>query len=192
MVEIVLIRPGTTPFDEQGRIQGTLDIPLSERGTDEVERLTSELLSYDINTVYSCPCQSAVDTAEAVADAIDARFKPLEKLRNVSQGLWQGRCLEEVLATQPKVFRQWQTHPQHVCPPEGETLCEAWDRIEATIAKIVKKHEGETIAFVAPEPMASLLRNHLTGDEIGEWWKPAIEGARWEVIQVSQLAPVRA
>ena len=30
MVRIVLIRPGSTDFDEQGRITGTLDIPLNE------------------------------------------------------------------------------------------------------------------------------------------------------------------
>ena len=36
MVQIVLIRPGSTDYDEQGRIQGTLDIPLNEQGTREV------------------------------------------------------------------------------------------------------------------------------------------------------------
>ena len=29
MSQIVLIRPGSTEFDEQQRIQGTLDLPLS-------------------------------------------------------------------------------------------------------------------------------------------------------------------
>lgn len=31
MVQIVLIRPGSTDYDEQGRIQGTLDIPSTLR-----------------------------------------------------------------------------------------------------------------------------------------------------------------
>ena len=43
MVQIVLIRPGSTDYDEQGRIQGTLDIPLSEQGTREVERVIEEI-----------------------------------------------------------------------------------------------------------------------------------------------------
>ena len=37
MVQIVLIRPGSTDYDEQGRIQGTLDIPLNDQGADEVQ-----------------------------------------------------------------------------------------------------------------------------------------------------------
>ena len=36
MLKILLIRPGVTDFDEQGRIKGTLDIPLNENGTAQV------------------------------------------------------------------------------------------------------------------------------------------------------------
>ena len=43
MLQIVLIRPGCTDFEEQGRIQGTLDIPLNEQGRQQVERMTAEL-----------------------------------------------------------------------------------------------------------------------------------------------------
>ena len=63
MVQIVLIRPGSTDYDEQGRIQGTLDIPLSEQGTDEVERVIEEIRKLGIEAIYCCPCQSACQTA---------------------------------------------------------------------------------------------------------------------------------
>ena len=43
MIQIVLIRPGSTDYDEQGRIQGTLDIPLSLEASDTVRRLGDEL-----------------------------------------------------------------------------------------------------------------------------------------------------
>ncbi len=36
MTQVVLIRPGATVYDEQNRVQGILDIPLSERGRAEV------------------------------------------------------------------------------------------------------------------------------------------------------------
>ena len=34
MIRVILIRPGTTDYDEQRRIKGTLDIPLNEFGND--------------------------------------------------------------------------------------------------------------------------------------------------------------
>ena len=36
MVQIALIRPGTTDYDLQGRIQGRLDIPLNQQGQEQV------------------------------------------------------------------------------------------------------------------------------------------------------------
>src|SRR5579885_2044340 len=32
MTQVVLIRPGATVYDEQNRVQGVLDVPLSDRG----------------------------------------------------------------------------------------------------------------------------------------------------------------
>jgi broad specificity phosphatase PhoE len=192
MTQIVLIRPGTTPFDEQGRIQGTLDIPLSQRGSAEVRKLADELAVFQIDAVYSCPCQSACETANAVAEALGAKYKPLDRLQNVNQGLWQGRCMDEVRQTQPKVYRQWQERPETVCPPGGETLCEAWERVEATIAKLLRKHDDETIAMVVPEPMASLVRSHLVGGELSDLWKAHAAGGQWEVITIGERDLVRA
>jgi len=43
MTQVVLIRPGATVYDEQNRVQGALDLPLSERGWAEVAELAEKL-----------------------------------------------------------------------------------------------------------------------------------------------------
>ena len=43
MLQIVLIRPGSTDYDVQGRIQGSLDIPLSEQGLAEAAAVAEQL-----------------------------------------------------------------------------------------------------------------------------------------------------
>ena len=65
---------------------------------------------------------------------------------------------DDVKSKQPRVFRQWQERPDTVCPPEGETLREATDRLKAAIAKLTKKHKSGTIALVLSQPLASVLR----------------------------------
>ena len=75
MVRIVLIHPGSTDYDEQGRIQGTLDIPLNEQGTQEVKRMIDDLRSLEIAAVYCGPCQAAVETATAISEALGAKLK---------------------------------------------------------------------------------------------------------------------
>ena len=122
MVQIVLIRPGSTDYDEQGRIQGTLDIPLSEQGTREVERVIEEIRNLGIEAIYCCPCQSACQSATTIAEALGLKVKKLDTLRNIDHGLWQGMLIDDVKRKQPKVFRQWQEQPGIICPPEGESL----------------------------------------------------------------------
>ena len=49
MFQILLIRPGATEYDQQGRIQGTLDIPLCEDGRRQVEAMIEELRAQPID-----------------------------------------------------------------------------------------------------------------------------------------------
>jgi broad specificity phosphatase PhoE len=188
MARIVLIRPGRTDFDEQRRLQGTLDIPLSDAGNAEVLRLARELETHPVSVVYTSPCQAARQTAETLADALDAKLKELDQLQNLNHGLWQGRCVDEVRQTQPTVYRQWQEHPESVCPPGGETVSTVQQRIRVAVTKLLRKHAGDTVAVIAPEPLYSLLRCELTGAELPDLWRPAAGQRLWEVISVGEPA----
>src|SRR3972149_2625991 len=158
MLKILLIRPGATEYDQQGRIQGTLDIPLCEDGRREVEAVVASLRDQPLDAIYTSPCQSAKQTAETLGNAFDLKFKEVDKLQNLNHGLWQGMLIEDVKKKQPKVYRQWQEQPETICPPDGETVGEAKERIQTVIAKLVKKHKSEGVAaVVVPEPLASVL-----------------------------------
>ena len=67
MLRIVLVQPGATDFDEQGRIKGSLDIPLSRNGSNQVDRTVLELESVELDAIYVSPCESALQTAAALA-----------------------------------------------------------------------------------------------------------------------------
>src|SRR5438034_516952 len=112
MVQILLIRPGTTEYDQQRRVQGTLDIPLCEDGRQQVEALVDALRDQPIAAIYASPCQSADQTAEALAQAFDLKVKTVDKLQNLDQGLWQGMLVSDVKSKQPRVYRQWQEQPE--------------------------------------------------------------------------------
>jgi len=171
MVQIVLIRPGSTDYDLQGRIQGTLDMPLSDQGRDEVVRALDNLRGRSLAAIYCAPCEAAMQTAEIIGQALQVKVKPLDNLRNLDQGLWQGMLVDEVKVKQPKVYRQWQEHPENVCPPNGEMLAEAAERIDEAVEKLAKKHRTGNLGLVVPEPLATLLANRLSGGELGDLWK---------------------
>ena len=191
MVQILLIRPGTTEYDQQRRVQGTLDIPLCEDGRQQVEALVDALRDQPVAAIYASPCQSADQTAEALAAALDLKVKTLDKLQNLDQGLWQGMLVSDVKSKQPRVYRQWQEQPETVCPPHGETLSTARQRVSAALTKLLKKHKTDRmIAIVVPEPLASVVRHIVRNDEWGDLWH-SNETAQWQLIDVPQTAAVK-
>ena len=65
MLQIVLIHPGSTDYDQQQRIQGTLEIPLNAQGHAEVAQVIEQLQGKGIETIYAPASQPALETAEA-------------------------------------------------------------------------------------------------------------------------------
>jgi probable phosphoglycerate mutase len=190
MLRIILLRPGSTDFDEQGRIQGTLDVPLNRTGAHQVARTVGELSNVELDAVYSSPCHAAQQTADALAGDHDLRVKVLDKLQNLDQGLWSGKLIEELKKNQPRVYKQWQEHPEMVCPPQGEPVVHAQQRVRQALDKLLRKHRSGTIAIVSPEPVASLVRSALTRGELGDLWKAECECCGWEWIELGHPAAI--
>lgn len=184
MVQILLVRAGSTEFDDQGRIKGTLDIPLSEAGQGQVSQLVGDLHQTEIDHVFASPCRSAQQTAEALATDHRLKVRTIEELQNIDHGLWHGKLIDEVRLSQPKVFRQLQDHPETVCPPQGESVGAALDRVRSIVARLIRKHRNKTIAVVVPEPLASLVRSTLSRCALGDLWKAECEAGGWQIIQL--------
>jgi probable phosphoglycerate mutase len=184
MVRIILVRPGATDYDQQGRIKGTLDIPLNEAGSDQVRRAAQELQGQSIEVIYCSPCRSAGETADLLRRQWDVKVKVLRDLTNLDHGLWQGKLIEEVRQKQRKAYRQWQEQPETVCPPEGELLGAVQQRIRPILAKLIKKHKAGVVALVVPEPLASVVSSHLEGSALGDLWKAECSCGSWQMIEV--------
>ncbi len=161
MPDVVLIRPGCTDFDEQNRIQGSLDLPLSRRGREQVDAVVRLLEGVRLDVVYSAPCEPARSTALAICHEVGATFKESTDFCNLNHGLWQGLQVDDVRRKYPKVFKQWQESPETVCLPEGETLAEAIERIEHGLRKCLKRKRN--VGIVASEPLATLIGCVLRG-----------------------------
>lgn len=155
MTEIVLIRPGCTDFDEQKRIQGELDLPLNSRGQEQVQQLVEQLHDIPLEAIYTSNSDPSKSTAEAIGEALAIPVKNKESLSNLNQGLWQGLLVEDVKRKYPKAYKQWLEIPESICPPEGETISEVWERVEKALQKPMKRHH--VFGIIAPEPLATLI-----------------------------------
>jgi probable phosphoglycerate mutase len=188
MVQIALIRPGCTDYDQQNRIQGRLDVPLNAQGSGEVARMIEGLRNVKLDALYSSDSQPSLQTAETIADALGLKFKKLDRMENLNYGLWQGMLVDEVRVKQPKVYRQWQEMPEKLCPPEGEMLGDAEERVRGALAKLLKRHKEGVIGLVVPEPLATLVRRCFSHAELGDLWKAIAEHGHWETLEMVPAA----
>lgn len=158
---VLLIRPGATSYDEQNRIQGVLDLPLTDVGWVQVGQLAKRLAGIELSGLYCGPSSSAQATAEGIGKHLNLRARMVPELRNLDQGLWQGLHLEEVRRRYARVYRQWLEEPRTICPPEGEPVAEALDRVRGVLRSLLRRHRDETIGLVVPEPLAQIISGHL-------------------------------
>ncbi|PQO35679.1 histidine phosphatase family protein [Blastopirellula marina] len=192
MLRIVLVRPGQTEYDFQGRIRSRLAVPLTEEGTRQASEMVQQLQALSVEAIYCGPCQACLQTAEAFARALGKRFKQMDCLANLNAGLWQGKLITEVKQNQPTVYRLWQENPEAVCPPQGETLGEVRLRVQNALDKIWKKHQkGDgNVIVVAPEPLASIIRSEILQTDFGDLWQAERRCGWWELIQYEKNSVV--
>ena len=135
MCQVVLIRPGATVYDEQNRVQGILDIPLSRawarRSRTDGRCWLAAWTVRRLSALYCGPGENVIRTAEIVGKALGVRPKRIDEFRNLDQGLWQGLQIDEIKRRNTKLFRQWIDDPATICPPQGETVESAMGRIKA-------------------------------------------------------------
>ncbi|MEX0727679.1 MAG: histidine phosphatase family protein [Planctomycetaceae bacterium] len=187
MSRVLLIYPGTTDFDDQARIQGELDLPLNDNGLEQVREMISALSQFSLEVVYSAPEGAARQTADLIGSALGVRVTTSDDLRNLNQGLWQGLQIDEIRRKYPRVIKQWEESPETIRPPDGETISEAATRLKKGLQKPLSKHK--TIAIVAPDPAASLIRQIITGDDSRETCPicSGRRGAGWEDLSAAAI-----
>lgn len=167
---LIVIRAGESDYDEQGRIRGTLSMPLSPAGVADARR-AAELVSIAAPAaLYASTDACAAETAGIVGAACSLPPKRIANLANLDQGLWQGMLVDEIRTKQPRLYRQWRDNPWSVAPPEGELLEDACLRVEAALETLVRRHPTGRVAVVVPQPLDRVVRWIVAGESMGDLW----------------------
>lgn len=168
---LILIRSAATDYDVQGRIRGTLDIPLCAAGVATAQRLGGALVGRGIDAVYAAASGCAVETGRIVAAACGLPLRRIPRLRNLDQGLWQGMLIDEIRRKQPRLHRQWQENPWSIAAPEGELVEDACARVATALEKLVRRHPAGRVAVVVPPPLDRIVGWVVAGEPLGDLWE---------------------
>ncbi|MCS7223486.1 MAG: histidine phosphatase family protein [Armatimonadetes bacterium] len=171
----LLIRHGASIWNKEQRIQGQIDVPLSDLGREQVRALARRLSGEDICACFTSPLMRAKETAHLLIQGMNRSIPliVLEELKERQFGEWEGRLIDEV-ATQDPVWNDWVKSDQMSCPPGGETIedfsARTWGAIETIREQVpwgslmVAGHGGSLKAIICHLiglPMSSISRMSL-------------------------------
>src|SRR6266516_4611482 len=127
MTTLLLVRHGETDWNAAGRLQGHTDRPLNDFGRAQAKKLAEQLANDGITAIYASDLARARETAEIVAERIDA------DLREKNWGTWEGLTSGERL------------HVEF----EGETTEEHRERVLRAVSRIAARHPEQRIVVVS-------------------------------------------
>ena len=133
--QLILVRHGETLHNVAGIAQGWNDSELSERGNGQVRKLAARVAGMKPTALYSSPLGRAMSTAAAIAEATGLEIQPLEDLREMSYGNWEGMSFLDVRGVYKPIYEQWIEDPECPCP-NGESHNDVRRRMERAFAEI--------------------------------------------------------
>jgi alpha-ribazole phosphatase/probable phosphoglycerate mutase len=147
-LRLIFVRHGTSTWNDERRIQGQLDPPLSERGREQVSRLAQRFRDTEVNAFYSSDLERARATADAIGAVLGQAPELWPGLREVSLGEWEGKTREEIIADYPEEWQRWTEQPSWDAVPGGEGTDAFESRVSAAIDQIVERHTSGRVLIV--------------------------------------------
>jgi probable phosphoglycerate mutase len=133
--QFILIRHGQTVHNVAGIAQGWNDSELSELGREQVARMAERVAAMHPTALYSSTLGRALSTAQAIADVTGLAVVPLEDLREMSYGGWEGRSFLDVRRDDEEIYQRWIRDEEARCP-NGESHGDVRRRLERAFASI--------------------------------------------------------
>jgi probable phosphoglycerate mutase len=145
---LLVIRHGETAWNAAHRIQGHLDIPLSQAGIRQAARLAERLADTPLAAIYSSELARAWLTATPLAQRCGLSVNAEPRLRERAFGVFEGLTLDEIAAQHGADFRRWRERDPAWRMAGGESGQDLIDRVLAAVGEIAERHPGQTVAVV--------------------------------------------
>lgn len=167
---MILVRHAETEWNAKGIIQGQSDSALTLRG----ERQTAALLAafvasdYRVECVYSSPLGRAWQMAQSLAESFGCSLIAEPALKEQAFGQYEGMTTVHLSQYNPDAAKALFKINAEYCPPGGESLSNASQRIMHFLSNLEKKRCHQTICIVSHgqviQGVLSILKSGVVDD----------------------------
>jgi probable phosphoglycerate mutase len=183
VTRLYLVRHGRTDWNDEGRWQGQADPPLNALGRQQALDTAQALRDVHLDAIYSSDLARARQTAQALAELLGMPVQLDARLREINQGEWEGLLVTEIQARYPHVFAQWNSTPQAVRLPGGETLHELEARFTTALDDMAAAKLGGSLAVFTHKLPIAIVRCRLHRLPLARFWDMIPANAAWELVE---------
>jgi probable phosphoglycerate mutase len=126
-------------WNEEKRLQGRKDSPLTENGKKNAAALRAHLKGEHFDAIYASPIKRAYDTAKLVFP--DSPIIKDERIMEMNFGICEGMYLDHFDPSLKEVYSELWEHPETSKGlPEGESYDEIEERVRDFLKEITHKN----------------------------------------------------
>jgi len=167
-VKIYLSRHCKTAWNLEGRLQGTVDLPLATVGVKEAKSNLAAVCNLGVNRIVCSTAWRAYQTAQVYGESLELPIYKTAQLRELDHGKWEGREVSELLLDQSSGYAKWLSDPGVIAIPGGsESVQTAQHRAAAAIRDAALAFPGESLLIIGHKHinalfLCALLKEPLT------------------------------
>jgi probable phosphoglycerate mutase len=178
MTRFGLIRHAQTYWNQEKRIQGHSDSPLTPEGELQARRWGKILQQFFWNRLLISDTGRAMATAEIINDCLKLPLTIDSRLREQDWGHWAGKTVPQIDAQAAGDADELVKAGWDFCPPGGESRREVLQRSCEALQEAAQQYAGESLLVVTHEGVIKCLLYHLYGRRFLPGEPPILESYR--------------
>lgn len=156
-----LVRHSKTLWNEEKRIQGQQDSPLSDRGRAMASAWGLQLKGMGWQHICSSDLGRTSETSSLVNQTLCLPVRYDARLREQDWGSWTGNTLQELKKNQGRILREQERLGWLFSPPQGESRQAVLARSMAALTDAAGRWPGEKILVICHEGVIKCLLYHV-------------------------------
>jgi len=156
-----VIRHGESQWNEEGRIQGQLDIDLNARGRRQSAMTARFLKGVPFDAVWSSDLRRAAFLGKLIATDAGVPHSCDPMLREWMLGEFQGQLLSDLYEAYPEQSRAFMRDAPNTTIPGGESYSEILRRSAAAFDRLACLHRRKRVAVVSHGGVLRMLLKHV-------------------------------
>jgi broad specificity phosphatase PhoE len=156
-----LLRHGTTRWNEEKRIQGREDTPLTLEGKKKTVIWSHYLTNFKWDRIAASDLGRVKETVSILNRTLDLPISWDKRLREQNWGDWEGMRLTDVKNSSPEMFGRQINAGWDFKPPQGESRRSVQQRAHAAILETTAKWPNKKILVVCHQGVIKCLLYHI-------------------------------